>query len=729
MCNKSTCLISFILALSIVLISTAQAGPVGLWKFEEGTGTTANDSSGNGRHGTLLGSPEWVAGPEGLGGAIAFNPDGCMGIDCGIFDPTNGTGQFTVTLWAFWDGTGSSQHFITKSKGWDADTMMFQFELWGAHTNETYTDRVGVSYAPVGSVPFSIMPGNEWVHLALTFDGTNAVLYLNGVDEEGPKPFSIGPDVDAQLEIGYNSNRPTISERTFHGTLDEVCIYGSALSEQEIQIVMAGGVIQSGTASLPKPGHQAVEVSQEAALSWMAGDFAVAHDVYLGTVFDDVNDAGRDNDPTGVLVSQNQQGTTYEPPELHGFGQSYYWRIDEFNDLDPNSPWKGDVWSFTVIDYFTVDDFEGYTDYQPDDIFSTWKDGYGIDENGALVGYDAPDIDAGEHFVETAIVHGGKQSMPYFYDNIDAATYSEAQYAFDSGRDWTREGIGSLSLWFKGHPAYLGGFMEAPAGTYTVTGSGVDIWDIADQFHFAFKEINGAVKIIARVDSIDETDPFAKAGVMIRDSLDADSTCAAVLITPENGVRFQFRNAAGGVTDRQFVEGITAPQWVRLERTSGGLIRAYYSADGTTWKRFNLIQVTMSMPVYAGLAVTSHNVDLACDAVFSEVSFPDTSVDPDWTDLDVGMLSNEPEPMYVTVTDNGGTAATVYYDDPNASLIRDWTQWNIPLTSFSDQGVVLTDIAELAIGFGGAENPQPGGSGLVFFDDIRLYPLKAATEE
>ncbi|UCG54625.1 MAG: hypothetical protein JSV32_08640, partial [Dehalococcoidia bacterium] len=100
-----------------------------------------------------------------------------------------------------------------------------------------------------------------------------------------------------------------------------------------------------------------------------------------------------------------------------------------------------------------------------------------------------------------------------------------------------------------------------------------------------------------------------------------------------------------------------------------------------------------------------------------------------WTDQDVGMLSNEPEPMYVTVADGGDTAATVYYDDPNASLIRDWTEWNIPLTNFSDQGVVLTDVANLAIGFGGADNPQPGGSGIVFIDDIRLYPLIVAAEE
>jgi hypothetical protein len=368
-----------------------------------------------------------------------------------------------------------------------------------------------------------------------------------------------------------------------------------------------------------------------------------------------------------------------------------------------------------------VDDFEAYNDYPPDDIFSVWKDGYDVDTNGALIGYDQPDIDAGEHFVETGIVHGGKQSMPYFYNNIGTATYSEAEYTFSPVQDWTRESVEILSLWFKGNRAYVSSFTEEPDGTYTMITSGTDIWAAADEFHFAFKQVTGAGAIIAKVDSIEHTDPWSKAGVMIRDTLDANSRNVAVFVTPENGIRFQYRSDAGTITQRYFAEGITAPQWVKLERTTGGLVRAYYSADGTTWERFNLTQVRMDMPIFIGLAVTSHNPDATCEARFSNVSFPDISVDPQWTDQDIGMLSNEAEPMYITVGDSSGTAATVYHAEPSASQIGDWTQWNIPLTELSTQGVILTDVSKLIIGFGDNSDPKFGGSGLVYFDDIRLY--------
>jgi hypothetical protein len=107
--------------------------------------------------------------------------------------------------------------------------------------------------------------------------------------------------------------------------------------------------------------------------------------------------------------------------------------------------------------------------------------------------------------------------------------------------------------------------------------------------------------------------------------------------------------------------------------------------------------------------------------VFSNVSFPDTDVEPQWTDRDIGIIGNEPEPMYVTVADSDGTSAAIVHPDPNAALIEDWTQWTIDLKSFSDAGVDLTDVNDISIGFGNKAEPQAGGSGKMYFDDIRLY--------
>ena len=366
-----------------------------------------------------------------------------------------------------------------------------------------------------------------------------------------------------------------------------------------------------------------------------------------------------------------------------------------------------------------MDDFEDYNDFPPDEIFSTWMDGYEVETNGALVGHDA-DFSKGEHIVETTIVHGGKQSMPYYYNNIGAATYSEAERAFSPAQDWTGEGVGVLSLWFRGHTAYLGSFIEGPTGTYTMTAEGADIWGNSDQFHFAWKELSGAGSIVAKVQSVSDTDPWAKAGVMIRDTLEPGSRHAMVVVTPGNGIAFQYRDNADGDSSTAAQEtGITAPQWVKLERSISGLVRAYYSADGNTWTQLGTPQtVTMNMPMYVGLALTSHNSGVACEAKFSNITSDGTG---QWVDEDIGLLSNEAEPMYVTIKDSSGTAATVYHDDPDAPLINTWTEWKIDLKEFGEAGVVLTDVSNLAIGFGGADDPQSGGSGLVFFDDIRLY--------
>ena len=117
---------------------------------------------------------------------------------------------------------------------------------------------------------------------------------------------------------------------------------------------------------------------------------------------------------------------------------------------------------------------------------------------------------------------------------------------------------------------YVGSFTEDPAGTYTMTATGADIWDTSDEFHFAFKELTSAGSIIVKVESVEQTDPWAKAGVMIRDTLDADSVHAMVVVTPTQGVSFQRRRTVGAASIGTDIAGIAAPQWVKIGKRSGG---------------------------------------------------------------------------------------------------------------------------------------------------------------
>jgi len=106
--------------------------------------------------------------------------------------------------------------------------------------------------------------------------------------------------------------------------------------------------------------------------------------------------------------------------------------------------------------------------------------------------------------------------------------------------------------------------------------------------------------------------------------------------------------------------------------------------------------------------------------VFSNVRITG-SASPQWASRDIGILNNAPEPMYVALANSTGLAPAVYHDNPDAALTGNWTEWRITLTDFADRGIDLTDVDRVSLGFGDAANVKPDGSGLVFFDDVRLY--------
>ena len=156
-------------------------------------------------------------------------------------------------------------------------------------------------------------------------------------------------------------------------------------------------------------------------------------------------------------------------------------------------------------------------------------------------------------------------------------------------------------------------------GTFTVIGSGADIWDAADEFRYVYQTASGDCEMVARVASVQNTNAWAKAGVMIRESLNANSSHATVVVTPGNGVSFQRRASTGGSSSDTTTWGLSAPYWVRIVR-SGGTFTAYRSTDGTSWTTIGSQTISMSTTVYIGLAVTSHADGTLCTATFDNVT-------------------------------------------------------------------------------------------------------------
>lgn len=491
-----------------------------------------------------------------------------------------------------------------------------------------------------------------------------------------------------------------------------------------------------GSVSGPNPADGAVDVSPTQVLTWDTGAIAASHEVYFGTDVDAVKNATKASPQYKGAKALGEE--SYDPGKLV-LNTTYYWRIDEVNSTNPDSPWEGNVWSFTTGDYFVIDDFEGY-DSSNNQIWFAWHDGLGAGAPGTpgyLPGNGTGSAVGDENtlsYTEETIVHGGSQSMPLAFDNNKQgyANYSEIELTLDAVRDWTEGGVSELSLWFRGYPASVGSFVEAPAGTYTMTGAGTDIWNTADEFHYAFKSFTGVGSIVAKVLSVDNTDPWAKAGVMIRETLEPGSKFAAVYITPGNGCRFQARTdtdiAATSDTSVVTTEqtAITAPYWVKLERDVSGNFRGYYSANGSTWTpmSWNPQYISMSSNIYVGLAVTSHNAAFSCEGKLSNVTITGTA-GQQWMNQDIGIESNSTEPLYVAVSNSTGTPAVVVHDNPAAANIDTWTEWVIPLSTFADQGIVMTSIDRIAIGLGTKGNMTiPGGSGKMYFDDIRLIQQK-----
>jgi hypothetical protein len=351
----------WILSISVLLllniVGSASGDLVARWKLDEGSGLTAKDSVG-GIEGILLNGPIWVPGVHG--GALQFDGvDDCVNL--GNNDIFNPTGSFSVALWANIEAWASEWgHSMIGNRGDAAGWTIRHFGSWWASQNASqwpqpasaicFTTRGigntanGVEDTPTNEAP----PLNEWIHVACVYDNVNNVkyIYING--EQQAKVSTNAGAITAATQRFYlgaiSNSANTGQESYFTGMLDDVRLYDSPLSEAEVLDVMEAR--ESGVASKPDPADGATDVYRETALAWTPAKTAIAHDVYFGTSFDDVNAATREN-PMGSLIAQGQDANSILPGRLE-LGQTYYWRVDEVNAPPNTSIFKGETWSFEV---------------------------------------------------------------------------------------------------------------------------------------------------------------------------------------------------------------------------------------------------------------------------------------------------------------------------------------------------------------------------------------------
>jgi VCBS repeat-containing protein len=193
------------------------------------------------------------------------------------------------------------------------------------------------------------------------------------------------------------------------------------------------------------------------------------------------------------------------------------------------------------------------------------------------------------------------------------------------------------------------------SGTYTVEGSGNDIWNQSDEFHYVYQALDGDGEIVARVTGMTNTNSWAKAGVMVRETLAADSTHAMMVLTAGNGAAFQYRSTTGGSSSHVSGGSASAPLWVKIVR-SGGTLTGYRSDDGSNWTQVGSTGSSMAGGVYIGLAVTSHNDGAICTATMDNVSVTTASVEYlDFNDYTISSYSDQDQGGTCDILDGGST--------------------------------------------------------------------------
>ena len=769
MSRKLVCLMSFVFVLVLAGNAAAQPDPatvmdghVYLLNDANFVDATVPDDSAVGLAGNIVGEP-YLA--EGLfGKALSFD-----GVDDGVHIPDSQWINVTNGPWP-----NRTVVTVFKCAHVDKPEKQTVFEEGGLTRGLTVYVHEGLVY--VGGwnkAEYQWNPGT-WISAPISSNEwhTVALVIRDGADAQEEDKFEmwmdgdlIGKGVGGQIynhgndnAIGYTKQNNVFHDGNasgngwfFEGLVDEVWILNQALTPPELA-AMAGTTWPYAYG--PDPANRAELEEFSALLAWEAGDGAVSHDVYLGSSLDDVIAGAADtflgNQPATSLFAADLVPET-----------TYYWRVDEVSDADPNNPSIGEVWSFSLLPRRAYDPdpadgtmtvgatanltwTPGWSPIMHQVYFGTDPDEVANAADAPLVmdvGYDTGELQPGktyywriDEFYGAETVKGPVWSfttMVYDQDTpFDYDTGATRDISLDLGAalDWT-DPIGRLAVSYTGNAGSGSVTVDDVSGTTTVVGRGADIWGTSDQFQYAYTTLTGNGSMTVKVDSLAFTDPWTKAGIMIRETLDAGSAFAMVAATGENGVRFQARAMADqdatsdtGV-DTAEQKALNAPVWIKIERMFP-MINAYYSTDGVTFipSTWNPQVIPMTpAPIHIGLAVTSHSgADTYAEAVFSELSSDGGVMPGPLTSVEIGGLAaNSAEPMYLVLEDASGASAAVMNPDPAATQQTIATDFIVDLADFA---IDRTAVTKVSLVIGDLDAPVPGGTGSLTIHNVRLLP-------
>jgi len=464
----------------------------------------------------------------------------------------------------------------------------------------------------------------------------------------------------------------------------------------------------------PEPADGAFHADTWVSTSWYAGDLAVSHDVYFSDNFSDV-------DASAESAFQGNQGPTSLVVGFPGFpypdglvpGTTYYWKIVEVNETEPNSPWEGPVWSFTIPPKtaYLPEPSDGGETVAVDTSLS-WTAGFGGKLHTVYFGESFDEVDNATGGLPQGITtyEPGplKQAKTYYWrvDEFDALnTYK--------GDVWSFTTEGSVAA------------LEPANGAVDITQTPTLTWSpgpgATHEVYFGSEASSLELKGSGSLGSESyepgqlEWDTTYYWRVDEANSANADS--------PWTGPLWSFTTANFLIIDDM-------EAYNDINEGEEGSNRIYLAwEDGFSNPAINGSTVGHLDPPFAEQTIVhsgNQSMPMSYDNAVgkSEATLTLTS-NTDWTVNGVdtltiwyrGSTTNAAETMYVVLNGSAG----VDNDDSGAAQSARWTEWNIPLQAFSDQGLNLANVTSITLGFGNRSNPTAGGAGLVFFDDIRLY--------